>query len=74
MIDELIFKNLNNKLMRELAKGNQAEVEDVVKRMNKLYESHTNDSLGTMIYFTVRGIKKITETKVNEGLSGNEKS
>lgn len=57
MIDELILKNLNNKFTRELAKGNLAEAEKVVERLEKLYHQHLTDSLGTMIYFTVRGMK-----------------
>ena len=67
MIDELILKNLNNKFTRELTKGDLKEAGKVVDRLEGLYQQHTHDSLGTMIYFTVRGIKKITETKVNEG-------
>ena len=59
MIDDLILKNLNNKFTRELAKGNLAEAEKVVKRLEALYQNHTHDSLGTMIYFTVRGMKTI---------------
>jgi hypothetical protein len=57
MIDELILKNLNNKFTRELAKGDLAEARKVVKRLEDLYQQHANDSLGTMIYFTVRGMK-----------------
>ena len=57
MIDELILKNLNNKFTRELAKGNLEEAWKVVERLEKLEKDHKNDSLGTMIYFTVRGMK-----------------
>ena len=57
MIDELILKNLNNKFTRELAKGDLAEAERVIERLEKLEKAHKNDSLGTMIYFTVRGMK-----------------
>ena len=59
MIDELILKNLNNKFTRELAKGNLGEAEKVVGRLETLYQQHTHDSLGTMIYFTVRGMRTI---------------
>ena len=59
MIDELILKNLNNKFTRELAKGDLEEAEKVVGRLEKLYQQHTHDSLGTMIYFTVRGMRTI---------------
>jgi hypothetical protein len=59
MIDELILKNLNNKFTRELAKGNIVEAEKVVKRLETLYQAHSNDSLGTIIYFTVRGMKAL---------------
>lgn len=59
MIDELILKNLNNKFTRELTKGDLVEAEKVVERLENLYQQHTNDSLGTMIYFTVRGMKKL---------------
>lgn len=57
MIDELILKNLSNKFTRELAKGNLEEAEKVIERLEKLEKDHKNDSLGTMIYFTVRGMK-----------------
>jgi len=59
MIDELILKNLNNKFNRELAKGDLVEAEKVVCRVEDLYQSHSHDSLGTMIYFTVRGMRTI---------------
>jgi hypothetical protein len=59
MIDELILKNLNNKFTRELTKGDLAEAEKVVKRLEALYQQHTHDSLGIMIYFTVRGMRTI---------------
>ena len=59
MIDELILKNLNNKFTRELAKGDLEEAGKVVKRLEDLYQQHSTDSLGTMIYFTVRGMKKL---------------
>ena len=59
MIDELILKNLNNKFTRELAKGDLVEAGKVVKRLEDLYQQHSNDSLGTMIYFTVRGMKTL---------------
>jgi hypothetical protein len=59
VIDNLIFENLNNKFTRELAKGNLVEAEKVVKRLENLYQQHTHDSLGTMIYFTVRGMKAL---------------
>jgi len=61
MIDELILENLSNKFNRELAKGNLVEAEKVVKRLEDMEKNHTNDSLGTMIYFTVNGMKKILE-------------
>ena len=63
MIDELILKNLNNKFTRELTKGNLEEAEKVVKRLEDLYQQHTHDSLGTMIYFTVRGMKVLLKDK-----------
>ncbi len=59
MIDELLLKNLNNKFTRELAKGDLVEAGKVVKRLEDLYQQHSNDSLGTMIYFTVRGMKTL---------------
>lgn len=61
MIDELILKNLSNKFTRELAKGDLEEAEKVVERLEKLYHQHSTDSLGTMIYFTVRGMKILLE-------------
>lgn len=63
MIDELILKNLNNKFTRELAKGDLAEAEKVVERLEKLYRQHLTDSLGTMIYFTVRGMKVLLKDR-----------
>jgi len=63
MIDELILKNLNNKFTRELTKGNLEEAEKVVKRLEALYQNHTHDSLGTMIYFTVRGMKLLLKDR-----------
>jgi hypothetical protein len=63
MIDELILKNLNNKFTRELAKGDLAEAEKVVKRVEALYHQHSTDSLGTMIYFTVRGMKVLLKDR-----------
>ena len=63
MIDELILKNLNNKFIRELTKGNLVEAEKVVKRLEDLYQQHTHDSLGTMIYFTVRGMRAILKDR-----------
>ena len=63
MIDELILKNLNNKFTRELAKGNLEEAEKVVCRIETLYQQHTHDSLGTMIYFTVRGMKALLKDR-----------
>ena len=59
MIDELILKNLNNKFTRELTKGDLVEAEKVVCRIETLYQQHSHDSLGTMIYFTVRGMRTI---------------
>ena len=59
MIDNLILENLNNKFTRELAKGDLVEAGKVVKRLEDLYQQHTNDSLGTMIYFTMRGMKTL---------------
>ena len=59
MIDELILKNLNNKFTRELTKGNLEEAEKVVCRIEALYHSHSHDSLGTIIYFTVRGMRTL---------------
>ena len=63
VIDNLIFENLNNKFTRELAKGDLAEAEKVVKRLEDLYQQHTHDSLGTMIYFTVRGMRTILKDR-----------
>ena len=63
MIDELILKNLNNKFIRELAKGDLTEAEKVMKRLEALYQQHSHDSLGTMIYFTVRGMKTILKDR-----------
>ena len=63
MIDELILKNLNNKFTRELAKGDLVEAEKVIKRLEDLYQQHTHDSLGTMIYFTVRGMKLLLKDR-----------
>ena len=63
MIDELILKNLNNKFTRELAKGDLEEAEKVVERLEDLYQQHTHDSLGTMIYFTVRGMKLLLKDR-----------
>ena len=63
MIDELILKNLNNKFTRELTKGDLEEAEKVVKRLEDLYQQHTHDSLGTMIYFTVRGMKLLLKDR-----------
>jgi len=63
MIDNLILENLNNKFTRELAKGDLAEARKVVKRLEDLYQQHTNDSLGTMIYFTVRGMKILLKNR-----------
>lgn len=59
MIDNLILENLSKKFNRELAKGNLVEAEKVVERLEDLYQQHTHDSLGTMIYFTVRGMRTI---------------
>lgn len=61
MIDNLIFENLSSKFNRELAKGNLEEAGKVIERLEKLGKEHTNDSLGTMIYFTVRGMRIILE-------------
>ena len=63
VIDNLIFENLNNKFTRELAKGDLVEAEKVVKRLENLYQQHSHDSLGTMIYFTVRGMKTILKDR-----------
>ena len=63
MIDNLIFENLNNKFTRELTKGDLAEAEKVMKRLEDLYQQHTHDSLGTMIYFTVRGMRAILKNR-----------
>jgi hypothetical protein len=63
MIDELILKNLNNKFTRELTKGDLVEAEKVVKRLEALYQQHSHDSLGTMIYFTVRGMKLLLKDR-----------
>jgi hypothetical protein len=63
MIDELILKNLNSKFTRELAKGDLEEAEKVVKRIESLYQLHTNDSLGTTIYFTVRGMRELLKRR-----------
>ena len=63
MIDELILKNLNNKFTRDLTKGDLAEAEKVVERLEKLEKEHQNDSLGTMIYFTVRGMRTILKDR-----------
>ena len=63
VIDNLIFENLNNKFTRELAKGDLVEAKKVVKRLENLYQQHTHDSLGTMIYFTVRGMKLLLKDR-----------
>jgi len=63
MIDNLILENLNNKFTRELAKGDLVEAEKVVKRLEDLYHQHTNDSLGTTIYFTIRGMKTLLKNQ-----------
>ena len=63
MIDDLILKNLSAKFNRELSKGDLEEAEKVVKRLEALYQNHTHDSLGTMIYFTVRGMKTILKDR-----------
>ena len=63
MIDNLILENLNNKFTRELAKGNLEEAEKVVERLEKLEKDHKNDSLDTMIYFTVRGMKVLLKDR-----------
>lgn len=63
MIDNLILENLSKKFNRELAKGNLVEAEKVVKRLEDLYQQHTHDSLGTMIYFTVRGMKLLLKDR-----------
>lgn len=39
------------------------EAEKVVGRLEDLYQQHTNDSLGTMIYFTVRGMRTILKDR-----------
>ena len=59
----LILKNLNNKFTRELTKGDLAEAEKVMKRLEALYQQHIHDSLGTMIYFTVRGMRTILKNR-----------
>jgi hypothetical protein len=59
MIDDLILRNLSAKFNGELAKGDLVEEQKVVKRLEALYQNHTHDSLGTMIYFTVRGMKTV---------------
>ena len=61
MIDELILKNLRSKFTRELAKRDLAGAEKVVERLESLHQAHLHDSLGTMIYFTVRGMKALLE-------------
>ena len=63
MIDNLILTNLSNKFTRELAKGNIEEAKKVVERLEKLEKEHSNDSLGTSIYFTVRGMKVVLENR-----------
>ena len=63
MIDNLIVNNLSNKFMRELAKGNLEEAGKVVEMLEKLEKDHKNDSLGTMIYFTVRGMKILLKNR-----------
>ena len=63
MIDELILKNLSNKFTRELTKGDLAEAEKVVERLEGLYQQHIHDSLGTVIYFTVRGMKVLLKDR-----------
>ena len=63
MIDELILKNLNNKFTRELTKGDLKEAGKGVDRLEGLYQQHTHDSLGTMIYFTVRGMKLLLKDR-----------
>lgn len=63
MIDELILKNLSNKFTRELTKGNLEEAKKVIGRLEVLEENHQNDSLGTMIYFTLRGMRTILKDR-----------
>lgn len=63
MIDEIILRNLNTKFNRELVKGDLKEAKSVVKRLENLYQQHLHDSLGTMIYFTVRSMKAILKNR-----------
>ena len=59
MIDDSIVDNLSDKFMEELAKGNLVEAEKVIERLEKLEKDHENDSLGTVISFTVDGMKVV---------------
>ena len=57
MIDDSIVDNLSDKFMKELAKGNLVEAEKVIEKLEKLGKDHENDSLGTVISYTVDGMK-----------------
>ena len=59
MIDSLIVSNLTKKFNREFAKGNLEEARKVIERLEKIYQEHEKDELGTQLYFAIRGMKKI---------------
>ena len=63
MIDEFILKNLNNKFTKELAKRNMVEAENVVKRVERMYAQHSNDSLSMAIYFMIRSMRVTLENE-----------
>ena len=57
MIDEFIFGNLVKKFNRCLAKNDKEGAQDVYSRLSKMYQEHKNDSMGTSLYFTLKGMK-----------------
>jgi hypothetical protein len=63
MIDYMIYENLCLKFIRELAKGNREGMRSVMKRLEDLEKEHGEDSLGTMVYFSVTGMKGLIYDK-----------
>ena len=59
MIDDFIFGNLVKKFNRCLAKDDKKGAQDVCNRLEKMYQEHKNDSLGTSIWFTLKGMKSL---------------
>jgi hypothetical protein len=57
MIDEFIFGNLVKKFNRCLAKNDKEGAQDAYSRLSKMYQEHKNDSMGTSLYFTLKGMK-----------------